>query len=87
MHLAEEAWMPFPTLMFVIYFEKSFFPSTVIDYNKKASDIWDSSSFNIFKNKLLRLLQPAANSMFKCHNSKGIQFLTKLRLGLIHFYQ
>ena len=87
MHLAEEAWMPFPTLMFVIYFEKSFFPSTVIDYNKKASDIWDSSSFNIFKNKLLRLLQPAANSIFKCHNSKGIQFLTKLRLGLIHFYR
>ena len=36
----------------------------------------------IFKKNLLKVIRPSGNSVFRCHNSKGIKLLTRLRLGL-----
>ena len=62
----------------------SFFPSTIIEWNKLDYNIRSSSSFNIFKKNIQKFIGPSANSLFNCHNSKGIKFITRLRLGLSH---
>ena len=33
---------------------------------------------------MLKFIRPSANSLFNCHNPKGIKFITRLRLGLSH---
>ena len=37
-----------------------------------------------FKKSLLKFIRPSPNSVFNCHNCKGIKYLTRLRLGLSH---
>ena len=32
----------------------------------------------------MKFIRPSGNSVFKCHNPKGIKLLTRLRLGLSH---
>ena len=41
---------------------------------------------NIFKGKVLKFIRPSGNSVFRCHNPKGVKLLTRLRLGLSHFW-
>ena len=59
-------------------------PSTIIEWNKLDHNIRISSSFNIFRKSILKLIRPSANSFFNCHSPKGIKFITRLRLGLSH---
>ena len=66
------------------FLKKSFFPSTIIEWNKLDHNIRNSSSFNIFKKRILKFIRPSANSFFNCHNPKGIKFIIRLRLGLSH---
>ena len=66
------------------FFKNSFFPSTIIEWNKLDHNIRNSSSFNIFRKSILKFIRPSANSLFNCHNPKGIKFITRLRLGLSH---
>ena len=66
------------------FFKNSFFPSTIIEWNKLDHNIWNSSSFNIFRKGILKFIRPSANSLFNCHNPKGIKLITRLRLGLSH---
>ena len=66
------------------FFKNSFFPSTTIEWNKFDHNIRNSSSFNIFRKSILKFIKPSANSLFDCHNPKGIKFITRLRLGLSH---
>ena len=47
-------------------------------------NIRNSENLSIFKKKLLKFIRPSGNSVFKCHNSKGIKLLTRLRFGLSH---
>ena len=47
-------------------------------------NILNSENFFIFKKKLLKFIRPSGNSIFRCHNPKGIKLLTRLRLGLSH---
>ena len=44
----------------------------------------NSESFPIFEKAILKLIRPSPNSIFNCHNPKGIKLLTRLRLGLGH---
>ena len=67
-----------------IFFKNSFFPSVVIEWNKLDLNIRNSENVFIFKKKLLKFIRPSGNSVFKCHNPKGIKILTRLRLGLSH---
>ena len=46
--------------------------------------IRNSESLNSFKSKVLKFIRPSENIIFPCNNPKGIQLLTRLRLGLSH---
>ena len=65
-------------------FRSSFFQSTITEWNKLDHNIRNSSSFNIFRKSILKFIRSSANSLFNCHNPKGIKFITRLRLGLSH---
>ena len=69
------------------FFRNPFFPSAVIKWNKPDLNIRNSESLNIFKKSLLKFIRPSANSVFHCHNLKGVKLLTRLRLGLSHLHQ
>ena len=66
------------------YFKNYFFPSTVTKWNKLDLNIRTSESLSSFKSKVVKFIRPSENSIFLCNNPKGIQLLTRLRLGLIH---
>ena len=63
-------------------FKNSFFPSTVIEWNKINENIRKSERLNIFKKSILKFIQPSQNRVYNCHNPKGIKLLTRLRVGL-----
>ena len=67
------------------YFKNSYFPSTIIEWNKLVSNICNSETPNIFKSKILKFIRPTGNRIFGCHNPIGVKLLTRLRLGLSHF--
>ena len=66
------------------FFKNSFFPFVVTEWNKLDLNIHNSENLFIFKKKLLKFIRPSGNSVFRCHNPKGIKLLTRLRLGLSH---
>ena len=66
------------------FLKNSFFPSTIIEWNALDHNIRNSSSFNIFRKSILKLIRLSANSFFNCHNPKGIKFITRQGLGLSH---
>ena len=66
------------------FFKNSYFPSTIIEWNKLDSKIRNSETLNIFKSKFLKFIRPTANSAFGCHNPIRAKLLTRLRLGLSH---
>ena len=44
-------------------------------------DIRKSESLNIFKNSILKFIQPSQNRVYNCYNPKGVKLLTRLRVG------
>ena len=66
------------------FFKKSFFPSAFIEWNKLDSRLQKVKSFTDFKKNILTFIRPKANSLFNCNSSKGLKFVTRLRLGLSH---
>ena len=66
------------------FFQNSFFPSAVIEWNKLDQNICNSESLNISKIRLLKFIRPSRSSVFNCHNLTGVKLLTRLRLGLSH---
>ena len=66
------------------FFRNCFFPSAVIEWNKLDLNICNSESLNVFKNSLLKFIRPSGNSVFNCHNPRGVKLLTRSRLGLSH---
>ena len=65
-------------------FKYSFFPYTIVEWNKLDITLRNVNSLLIFKNSLLKISRPIQNSIFKIHDPLGIKFLTRLRLGLSH---
>ena len=39
---------------------------------------------SLFKTNILKFIRPSPNSVYNCHNPKGLKFITRLRLGLSH---
>ena len=66
------------------FFKNTFFPSTIMEWNKLDWEIKNSESIVTFKKRILSFIRPSANSTFNCHNPKGIKLLLRLRLGLSH---
>ena len=65
-------------------FKYSFFPYTVVEWNKLDVTVRNAKSLLFFKNSLSKIGKPIQNSIFKIHDPLGIKFLTRLRLGLSH---
>ena len=68
------------------FFRNSFFPSAVIQFQIDLN-IRNSESLNVFKNSLLKFIHLSGNSVFNCHNPRGVKLLTRLRLGLSHLQE
>ena len=66
------------------FFKNSFFPSAIIEWNNLDSNLKNSKSISVFKEKILNFTRPSPNSFFDCHNLKEIKLIAKLRLGLNH---
>ena len=66
------------------FFKNSFFPSTVIEWNKIDKNIRKSESFAIFKKSILKSIRSSQSRVYNCHNPKRIKLLTRLRVGLSH---
>ena len=67
-----------------IFFKNSFFPSTLIEWNTLDLNIFNSKSLRSIKGKILKFTCPSGNEVFLYNNLKGMQLLTRLRLGLSH---
>ena len=65
-------------------FKNSFFPSTLIEWNKLDLNIRNPERLTNFKGNIFKFIHPSENSVFLCNNPKRIQLLTRLRFGLIH---
>ena len=65
-------------------FKYSYFPNTILEWNKLYMQIRRSGSFLFFKNSLLKTGQPTAKPTYNIHNPIGLKFLTRLRPGLGH---
>ena len=66
------------------FFKNTFFPSTIMKWNKLDWEIKNSESIATFKKRILSFIRSSANSTFNCHNPRGIKLLSRLRLGLSH---
>ena len=66
------------------YFKKSFFPPTISEWNNLDCKIRNSGILSIFKKNLLNFTRPSENNIFNIYNPYGINFLTRLQLGLSH---
>ena len=56
----------------------------MIEWNKLDLNIRNFESLTSFKCKVLKFTRSSENSIFLCNNLKGIQLLTRLKLGLSH---
>ena len=66
------------------FFQNSFFPSAVIEWNKLDLNIRYPESLNIFKKTLLNFKRLCRSTVFNCHDPKAANLVTRLRLGLSH---
>ena len=65
-------------------FKNSFFPNVIIEWNKLDEKVKGATSFSLFKDALLKVGRPHANSTCRIHNPIGIRLFTRLRHGLSH---
>ena len=66
------------------YFMNTFLPYTITKWNKLDLSIRNSTNLHIFKGRLLQFVRPFENIVFTCHNTIGIKYITRLRLGFSH---
>ena len=65
----------------MLFSKTHFFPVTMSEWNKLDPSLRNSESFLTFKKNVIQFIRPAANSVYNCHNPKGIKLITRLRLG------
>ena len=63
-------------------FKNSFFPYTIEVWYSLDPWIINSNSLEIFKSKLLGFIRAVQRSIYNVFNPQGLEFLTRLRLGL-----
>ena len=69
------------------FFKNTFFPSTIIEWNKLDSNIRCSPSYKLFIKQIPEFIRPRPNSIFNVPNSLGLTYLTRLRVGLSHLHE
>ena len=65
-------------------FKYSFFPYSIIEWNKLDINLCNAKSILIFRNSLLKIERQMQNSIYNIHGPVDIKYLTRLRLGLTH---
>ena len=68
-------------------FKYSFFPYTIVEWNKLDITLQNVKSFQIFRNLLLKIGRPIQNSIFNIDDPVDIKYLTRLGLGLSHLHE
>ena len=57
-------------------------PNCISEWNKLDPEIRLAPSVAVFKNKLLSVIRPPAQSVFGIHDPLGLSYLTQLKVGL-----
>ena len=63
-------------------FLSSFYPDSIKCWNELGPEMRQSESISGFKQKILKIIQPAKQSIFKIHDPHGIKYIYQLRVGL-----
>ena len=66
------------------FFENSFFPATITEWNDLDYSLRNPPSINVFKQNILKFIRLGPNKVFHIYNPHGLKLLTRLRLGLSH---
>ena len=66
------------------YFQNSFLPYVIKEWNKLDPDRRSCLSYESFRKALLNVIRPSENKIFNIHDQVGIKLLTRLWLGLSH---
>ena len=69
------------------YFKNFFIPNVINELNKLDPDIRNSTSYNLFRNTLLKFLRPVQGKTYNINDSVGVKLLTRLRLDFNHFHE
>ena len=64
------------------FFQNSYFPATIKEWNRLYIDIRKSDSISIFKKGILSFITPLPNKVSNSHKVRGLKLLTRLWLGL-----
>ena len=65
-------------------FSKTFFLSSIFEWNNLDPHLRKFGDFSLFKSNVLKFIQPSPNSVYNCHKPRWICLITRLRLGLSH---
>ena len=63
-----------------VYFQNSFLPYVIKEWNKLDSDKRTCQSYERFRKVLLNSIRPSENKIFNIHDQVGLKLLTRLRL-------
>ena len=66
------------------FFENSFFPATITEWNDLDYSLRYAPSINVFKKNILKFIRIGPNNVFNIYNPHGLKLLMRLRLGLSH---
>ena len=66
------------------FLKKSFFPSTIIEWNNLDPHLRKSENFSVFKNNIRKFIRPSPNSVYNCHSPRVSFLVIRLRLVLSH---
>ena len=66
------------------FFQDSYFPAAIKEWNRLDIDIQKSDCISIFKKRILSFLRPLPIKVSNSHNPQGLKLLTRLRLGFSH---
>ena len=66
------------------FFQNSYFPVAIKEWNSLDIGIQKSDSISIFKKRILSFIRPLPNKISNSHNPQRLKLLTMLRLGLSH---
>ena len=69
------------------YFQNSFLPYVIKEWNKLDPDKQSCQSYERFRKVLLNSIRPSENKIFNIHDQFGLKLLTRLRLGLSHLLE
>ena len=63
-------------------FQASFYPNSILEWNKLKPEIRHSQSVAIFKSRLLSIIRPPPKPVFGIYDPIGISYISQLRVGL-----